>query len=98
MPSARSATPPNLSPKELLDWLRHALHQAGNPNLMTPELMNTLAEHAAGNLRVLSIMASDLLALGARKELRQLDEKLYLEAYAQQPRPRPRTAEAAARG
>jgi general secretion pathway protein A len=87
-----------LTPKELLDWLRHATDQAGSPQLMTPELMTTLAEHAAGNLRVLSIMASDLLALAARRELRQLDQKLYLDAYAQQPRPRSRTAETTARG
>lgn len=87
-----------LTPKELLDWLRHATDQAGNPQLMTPELMTTLAEHAAGNLRVLSIMAGDLLALAARRELRQLDQKLYLDAYAQQPRPRSRTAETTARG
>lgn len=86
-----------LTPKELLDWLRHAVDQAGNPQLMTPELMTTLAEHAAGNLRVLSIMASDLLALAARRELRQLDQKLYLDAYAQQPRPKTRTAEAIVR-
>ena len=86
-----------LTPKELLDWLRHALDQAGNPHLMTPELMTTLAEHAAGNLRVLSIMASDLLALAARRELRQLDQKLYLDAYTQQPRPKSRTVETLAR-
>lgn len=86
-----------LTPKELLDWLRHATDQAGNPHLMTPELMTTLAEHAAGNLRVLSIMASDLLALAARRELRQLDQKLYLDAYAQQPRPKSRTVETLAR-
>ena len=86
-----------LTPKELLDWLRHALDQAGNPSLMTPELMTTLAEHAAGNLRVLSIMASDLLALAARRELRQLDQKLYLDAYAQQPRPKTRSVDTMAR-
>lgn len=86
-----------LTPKELLDWLRQATDQAGNPQLMTPELMTTLAEHAAGNLRVLSIMASDLLALAARRELRQLDQKLYLDAYAQQPRPKSRTVETIAR-
>ena len=86
-----------LTPKELLDWLRHATDQAGNPQLMTPELMTTLAEHAAGNLRVLSIMANELLALAARRELRQLDQKLYLDAYAQQPRPKTRTVEPIAR-
>jgi len=86
-----------LTPKELLEWLRHVLDQAGNPSLMTPELMTTLAEHAAGNLRVLSIMASDLLALAARRDLRQLDQKLYLEMYTQQPRPKSRTLENPAR-
>ena len=86
-----------LTPKELLDWLRQATDQAGNPHLMTPELMTTLAEHAAGNLRVLSIMASDLLALAARRDLRQLDQKLYLDTYVQQARPKSRTVEPIAR-
>jgi general secretion pathway protein A len=86
-----------LTPKELLEWLRHALQKAGNSQLMTPELMTTLSEHAAGNLRVLSIMANELLALAARRDLRQIDQKLYLEAYASQPRPKARTAETTAR-
>jgi type II secretory pathway predicted ATPase ExeA len=86
-----------LTPKELLEWMRHALDKAGNSQLMTPELMTTLSEHAAGNLRVLSIMANELLALAARRDLRQLDQKLYLEAYASQPRPKARTADAIAR-
>jgi type II secretory pathway predicted ATPase ExeA len=34
------------SPHELLECLRHVLTQAGNPRLMTKELMNTLCEHA----------------------------------------------------
>ncbi len=86
-----------LTPKDLLDWLRHSLEQAGNPSLMTPELMTTLAEHSAGNLRVLSIMANELLALASRRELRQLDQKLYLEAYAQPPRPKGKAVDAAPR-
>jgi general secretion pathway protein A len=79
-----------LSPKELLDWLHHALTEAGQPQLMTPELKTTLAEHAAGNLRVLTHMANDLLALAAQRELRQLDHKLYLELFATQPSTRQR--------
>ncbi len=63
---------------------------------MTPELMTTLSEHAAGNLRVLSIMAAELLALAARREISQLDQKLYLDAYTPQPRPKSRIAEPAA--
>jgi type II secretory pathway predicted ATPase ExeA len=86
-----------LTPKELLDWLRHVLEQAGSPHLMTPELMTTLTEHAAGNLRVLSIMANELLALAARRELTQLDQKLYLDAYAQQARVKARSQEPRAR-
>jgi type II secretory pathway predicted ATPase ExeA len=84
-----------LSPKELLEWLRHVLDQAGNPALMTPELMATLAEHAAGNLRVLATMANELLALAASREIPQIDQKLYLEAFTPTPRPKPRTHVAA---
>ena len=73
------------SPPDLLDGLRHALDQAGNPHLMTPELMTTLTEHAAGNYRILMIMAAELLDAAAQRELQQLDEKLYLELYAALP-------------
>jgi type II secretory pathway predicted ATPase ExeA len=77
-----------LSPKELLDWLHHALAQAGQPRLIVPEVMTTLAEHAAGNLRVLATMANELLATAARRELSQIDQKLYFEVFTAQPRPK----------
>ena len=57
---------------------------------MTPELMTTLSEHAAGNLRVLATMGNELLALAARRELTQLDQKLYFEAFTPKARPKPR--------
>lgn len=79
-----------LAPKELLEWLQHVLEQAGNPQLMTPELMATLTEHAAGNLRVLATMGNELLALAASREIAQLDQKLYLEAFTPTSRPKPR--------
>ena len=79
-----------LAPKELLEWLQHVLEQAGNPQLMTSELMTTLAEHAAGNLRVLATMGNELLALAASREIAQLDQKLYLEAFTPTSRPKPR--------
>jgi hypothetical protein len=60
------------------------LSKAGNAALMTPELMDTLVDHAAGNYRVLMTMGADLLAHGMAREVEQLDEKLYLELY--QPR------------
>lgn len=73
------------SAEHLRQCLLHALTQAGNPRLMTPELMVTLCEHALGNLRVLMNMAGDLLAAGLQRELPQLDEKLYLELFAPAP-------------
>jgi general secretion pathway protein A len=83
-----------LSPKELLEWLQHSLQQAGQPQLMVPEVMTTLTEHAAGNLRVLATMANELLALAARRELPQIDQKLYFEAF-DAPRPKGRGQAAA---
>jgi type II secretory pathway predicted ATPase ExeA len=69
---------------ELLTLLRHALSKAGNTTLMTPQLMDTLVDHAAGNYRVLMTMGADLLAQGLAREVEQLDEKLYLEVYQPQ--------------
>jgi type II secretory pathway predicted ATPase ExeA len=70
------------TPGELLDLLKHALARAGNPKLMTTELMTTLAEHGAGNARTMMNMAAELLAAGAHRELKQLDEKLYFDVFA----------------
>jgi len=66
----------------LYAYLKHSITQAGAAYLMTDELMQTLAEHAAGNLRVLNAMAAELLAAGVKKELKQLDEKLFIEHYS----------------
>jgi type II secretory pathway predicted ATPase ExeA len=77
-----------LSPKELLEWLHHVLAQAGQPHLITPEVMTTLAEHAAGNLRVLANLANELLVVAARREISQIDQKLYFEVFATQTRPK----------
>ena len=67
---------------ELITCMKHLLSSAGNDNLMTPELIQTLCDHALGNYRVLTGMAAELLATAAFKELTQLDEKLYLEVFA----------------
>jgi len=69
----------------LLEYLEHSLEQAGALHLMTAGLMETLVDHAAGNLRVLNNMAAELLISGAQKELNQLDEKLFLEVFSRQP-------------
>ena len=78
------------TPKELQDCLQHLLAQAGNPHLMTAGLMTTLCEHALGNYRVLANMGAELLAAGARAEVSQIDEKLFLEVFGPASRERGR--------
>jgi hypothetical protein len=68
--------------QDLGECLRHALAQAGNPKLITDELVVTLAEHAAGNYRILMTMARGLLDAAIQSGTRQLAEKLYLETFA----------------
>ena len=76
------------SREQLLELLGHALSKAGNATLMTPELMDTLVDHCAGNYRLLMTMAAELLAHGMAHEIERLDEKVYLEVFQpQQPRP-----------
>ena len=76
-----------LPPPQLLACVNHLLKTAGNPKLMTPGLLQALCEHAAGNLRLLMNMANDLLALACQQEREALDEKLYFEVFALDPRP-----------
>ena len=78
------------SREELLAGLNHLLAGAGNASLMTPALRHTLCDHAAGNYRILTTMAAELLAAATQRELPQLDEKLYLEVFAQPEAPAPR--------
>jgi len=70
------------SKEELSVLLAESLMRAGAPKLMSKELGNTLVEHAAGSPRILMNMAHELLMLGAESELKELDEKLYLQAFA----------------
>lgn len=75
-------------PDELLSCLEHLLIAAGNPTLLTNELKRTLAEHAAGNYRIMMNAADELLAVAADRELPKLDEKLYLETFQQAAQPK----------
>ena len=70
------------NPTQLMQCLEHLLYSAGNAQLMTKELMQTLCEHAMGNHRVLCNMANELLTTAAIEDKTQLDEKLYLECFA----------------
>ncbi len=71
--------------QDLHNYLEHCLEHAGAPQLMSKALMNTLVEHSAGNLRLLNIMAAELLAVGVQQDLSQLDEKLFLQIYSRNP-------------
>jgi type II secretory pathway predicted ATPase ExeA len=84
--------------EQLQAILHHVLAKAGNSKLMTPELIATLCEHAAGNLRVLMGMAAELLDAGLLRDARQLDEKLFLETFAVPAPPEAKARRAAARG
>ena len=76
-----------LSPKQLQECLNHLLKAAGNAKLLSPSLIQTLCEHASGNLRLLMNMANDLLVAASQQEREVIDEKLYFEVFAPEPKP-----------
>jgi type II secretory pathway predicted ATPase ExeA len=80
-----------LPPHQLLACLTHLLKSAGNPKLMSSQLLQTLCEHAAGNLRLLMNLANDLLVVACQQERDLLDEKLYFEVFALAPKPAKKT-------
>jgi general secretion pathway protein A len=75
------------SREELMACLDHLSAGAGNASLMTMPLRQTRCDHAAGNYRILTTMAAELLAAAAQRDLPVLDEKLYLEVFAQPTQP-----------
>jgi type II secretory pathway predicted ATPase ExeA len=77
------------SREELLACLDHLLEVAGGASLLTTELKSTLADHAAGNYRILMNLADELLSVAADRDLPRLDEKLYLEVFGQPARAKP---------
>ena len=79
----RTEAPP---PQQLLGCLNQLLKTAGNPKLLSAPLLQTLCEHAAGNLRLLMNMANDLLAAACQQGREVIDEKLYFEAFALDPK------------
>ena len=83
---SRLRTEPLTAP-QLLQCLTHLLKMAGNPKLMAASLLQTLCEHAAGNLRLLMNMGNDLLAAALHQERDQIDEKLFFEVFALDPKP-----------
>jgi type II secretory pathway predicted ATPase ExeA len=72
----------NYSREDLIDLLEEALGRAGNPALMTKGLIETVAEHSAGNLRAMMITCTDLLMEASRRELNQLNEDLFIDLFS----------------
>lgn len=71
-----------LPPAELAATLRHLLEQAGNPRLMSQQVIASLCEHALGNYRVLMNMANDLLQNAIQREAESITEDLFFEVFA----------------
>lgn len=76
------------SKEELLGILKTSMERSGCPTLINKELAEILCDHAAGNLRVLMNMASNLLAEAAQRNLSGLDEKLFFETFNLKPKNR----------
>jgi type II secretory pathway predicted ATPase ExeA len=76
-----------LSPKQLQECLNHLLKAAGNPKLLSGSLIQTLCEHAAGNLRLLMNLSNDLLAAACQQEREVIDEKLFFEVFTPDAKP-----------
>jgi len=71
----------------LLAVLEHRLKAAGNTALCTKGLKTTLVERAAGNPRAMLNMGQELLVTAMQRELKCLDEKLFLEVFGGDERP-----------
>ncbi len=67
--------------KALRECLCNHLQKAGNPRLISEQVMEALCEHAAGNYRVLMNMANDLLAAALHDEADQIDENLFFKVF-----------------
>lgn len=76
------------SREDLRAYLDHAIRQAGASQLMTDELKDAVVDHAAGNPRILTALGAELLDAAAAQSRPNLDDKLFLELYSRQPRPR----------
>ena len=66
---------------ELTYLLQERMAKAGNAQLMTKELIVTLAEHSMGNPRILITMADELFSKAIKANVAIMDESMFLAAY-----------------
>ncbi len=82
--ATRVRTRLNLEPlvkNDLVKLLNGVIVNAGRPDLMTEELINSLVEHCLQNPRIMMNIASEILGLGLRKRVKQLGVELFFELY-----------------
>jgi general secretion pathway protein A len=70
-----------LNHQDTAAFLEYTLDAAGATHLLTDALKETLVKQSLGNPRILCLMANDLLYAAAARDMKQLDEKLYLELF-----------------
>ena len=75
-------------PEDMAALLREILAQAGSPDLMTANLIQTVAEHGMGNARAMMMMGNELLEAAAQRDSRVLDEDLFFEVFRERVRKR----------
>jgi len=71
-----------VSKEQLTLFVGHCLENAGNQTLMTKAVIESLAEHAGGNYRTLTNLANELLNAAIRKDVANIDEKLFFETFS----------------
>ena len=69
------------SKPQLMELLAESVKRAGNAELITKELIETLAEHSIGNPRVMMNLAAECLSAGMRKESVRLNDSLFFELF-----------------
>ncbi|MGI6300896.1 MAG: ExeA family protein [Verrucomicrobiota bacterium] len=72
--------------QQLREGLEHHLEMAGNPNLMTSDVINSLCEQAGGNFRTLMVSANELLDYALRKELDLIDDQVFFNVICDHPK------------
>ena len=71
----------SFSHDEMIHLLSSCLDKAGNPHLMTKDIIETLASHAAGIPRIMMNMGMELLIEAFKQEAKVIDEKIFLAVF-----------------
>jgi type II secretory pathway predicted ATPase ExeA len=77
-----------LSDEDLRKMLEHALITAGNKQLMTAGVIDTIIAHSIGSPAAMMATADELLSMAIATDKAQIDEKLFFEAF-ETPKSRP---------